>query len=49
VKGIRGDAFYKPPDALKEMVDKGELGVKTGKGFYKYPDPLYSRPDFLKL
>jgi len=26
----------KPPDALKEMVDKGDLGVKTGKGFYNY-------------
>ncbi|MFX1329645.1 MAG: 3-hydroxyacyl-CoA dehydrogenase family protein [Promethearchaeota archaeon] len=26
----------KPPDALKEMVEKGELGVKTGKGFYNY-------------
>jgi len=43
-----GDAFYKPPDALKEMVEKGELGVKTGKGFYTYPDPFYARPDFLK-
>ncbi|MFX0037665.1 MAG: 3-hydroxyacyl-CoA dehydrogenase family protein [Candidatus Hermodarchaeota archaeon] len=26
----------KPPNALKEMVEKGELGVKTGKGFYNY-------------
>ncbi len=26
----------KPPDALKEMVDKGDLGVKTGNGFYNY-------------
>ena len=26
----------KPPDNLKEMVDKKELGVKTGKGFYHY-------------
>ncbi|MHA2182525.1 MAG: 3-hydroxyacyl-CoA dehydrogenase family protein [Promethearchaeota archaeon] len=26
----------KPPDGLKEMVDKGELGVKSGKGFYNY-------------
>ena len=26
----------KPPDALKEMVETGELGVKSGKGFYQY-------------
>ena len=37
-----------PPEALKAMVDRKELGVKTGKGFYSYPDPEYSRPDFLK-
>lgn len=26
----------KPPDLLKEKVDRGELGVKTRKGFYNY-------------
>ncbi len=40
--------FYKPPNILKEMVDRGDLGLKTGKGFYSYPDPAYSRSDFLK-
>ncbi|MHA2036364.1 MAG: 3-hydroxyacyl-CoA dehydrogenase family protein [Promethearchaeota archaeon] len=25
-----------PPDNLKEMVERGELGVKSGKGFYNY-------------
>ena len=29
-------AFYKPSPLLEEMVKKGELGTKTGKGFYKY-------------
>ena len=28
--------FYKPTPLLEEMVKKGELGTKTGKGFYKY-------------
>lgn len=37
-----------PPEALKEMIDRRELGVKSGKGFYSYPHPEYTRPDFLK-
>jgi 3-hydroxybutyryl-CoA dehydrogenase len=36
-----------PPDALRQKIDNGELGVKTGKGFYTYPDPEYLRDDFL--
>ncbi len=35
-------------DYIKEnFVDKGWLGIKSGKGFYTYPDPAYLRPDFL--
>jgi len=37
-----------PPEALKAMVDRNELGVKTGKGFYTYPNPEYKKSDFLK-
>jgi 3-hydroxybutyryl-CoA dehydrogenase len=37
-----------PPARLSEMVEKQELGVKTGKGFYRYPDPEYRRSDFLE-
>jgi 3-hydroxybutyryl-CoA dehydrogenase len=41
------DAGDSPPDALKAMVEQKLLGTKTGKGFYTYPNPEYSRPDFL--
>jgi 3-hydroxybutyryl-CoA dehydrogenase len=33
---------------LKERVDKGNLGVKTGQGFYQYPKASFLGPDFLK-
>jgi len=32
---------------LGEMVDRGELGMKSGKGFYSWPEPEFSRPEFL--
>jgi 3-hydroxybutyryl-CoA dehydrogenase len=41
------DPKDKPPQALKEKIDRGELGVKSGKGFYAYPDPEFARGDFL--
>ena len=31
-----GDPNDKPPDALKELVENGDLGMKTGKGLYTY-------------
>ena len=31
-----GDIKKKPPEKLKEMIDRGELGMKTKKGFYSY-------------
>lgn len=31
-----GDSRDQPPQTLKEMVDRGDLGVKSGKGFYQY-------------
>ena len=36
-----------PPKALQEKIERNELGVKTGKGFYTYPNPEFGRPDFL--
>lgn len=35
------DARDKPPGILLDRISKGELGVKTGKGFYSYPNPEY--------
>ncbi len=34
--------------ALKEeYIDKGKLGIPSGEGFYKYPNPKYLEDDFL--
>jgi 3-hydroxybutyryl-CoA dehydrogenase len=33
---------------LKEYVDRGDVGVKAGRGFYTYPDPAYARPGFIE-
>ncbi len=43
-----GDESDKPPKILVEKVKKGELGVKTGKGFYQYPNPIFKRPGWLE-
>ena len=41
------DPKDKPPDALLEMIRRGDLGIKSGKGFYAYPDPEFLRADFI--
>jgi 3-hydroxybutyryl-CoA dehydrogenase len=33
---------------LQPMIDNKELGMKTGSGFYHYPDPQYQHPGFLE-
>ncbi len=37
----------KPPKKLLDMVKKGDLGLKTGKGFYTYPNPEFLQSDFI--
>jgi 3-hydroxybutyryl-CoA dehydrogenase len=33
---------------LKQYVDRGDLGVKAGRGFYSYPSPAYAQPGFIE-
>jgi len=37
-----------PIKLLTDKVANGELGEKTGKGFYTYPNPSYARDNFLR-
>ncbi len=39
----KGNAAY-----LIEFVEQGSLGIKTGKGFYTYPDPDFLKPEFME-
>lgn len=32
---------------LEDKVDEGHLGVKSGRGFYQYPNPAFEQPDFI--
>lgn len=33
---------------LKEYIDAGKLGYKSGEGFYTYPNAEFNQPEFLK-
>ena len=37
-----------PIPLLIEKVASGNLGEKSGAGFYEYPDPAYAQPGFLR-
>jgi 3-hydroxybutyryl-CoA dehydrogenase len=42
-----GEERDRPPAFLEKMVRDGNLGVKSGQGFYAYPDPAYKDPAWL--
>ena len=42
-----GDPGDLPPALLTERIERGELGLKSGRGFYEYPNPAWQRADFL--
>ncbi len=46
--GESGDERDKPPKILLDKVERGELGVKSGKGFYTYPEPSFRDPSWLR-
>ena len=35
-------------DFVRTYLDRGRLGVKSGSGFYQYPNPAYEAPGFLE-
>ncbi len=43
-----GDATDAPPHLLLDKIARGELGLKTGQGFYSYPHPAFETPGWLK-
>jgi 3-hydroxybutyryl-CoA dehydrogenase len=47
--GVTGDPRLQQNAALlKRYVDEGRLGVKSGRGFYSYPNPAYATAGFLE-
>ena len=45
---MRRSMMTAPPGVLEEKIACGDLGVKTGRGFYTYPQPAWQQPGFLK-
>jgi 3-hydroxybutyryl-CoA dehydrogenase len=46
---VTGDAqLHANADLLRSYVDRGCTGIKSGEGFYHYPNPAYADPTFVK-
>ena len=44
---ITQDPSDRPPAFLVDLVRRGMFGEKSGGGFYRYPNPSYSQPEWL--
>ncbi len=42
------DYMRKHAQFIRSYVERGHLGKKSGKGFYDYPQPAFTQPEFLK-
>ena len=45
---VATDPMDQPSPVLHTKVTAGELGEKSGQGFYRHPDPEYERDDWLR-
>jgi 3-hydroxybutyryl-CoA dehydrogenase len=46
-QNVATDPMDKPSSVLHGKVASGELGEKSGQGFYSHPEPEYGRPGWL--
>lgn len=42
-----GDERDRPPEFLDRLIAQGRMGVKSGRGFYTYPDSEFLQPGWL--
>ncbi len=42
-----GEERDRPPGLLDDMISSGNLGMKSGSGFYSYPEPAYESKEWL--